>query len=293
MINLKRNASSKIKSFKNDLAPIIFYFDIFPIEPFQIPILPIPMRIDKLLNGEPTAIILPNINKISKLCRKFEIQFDLELFFLQGFLNLIKYGKNKKKELTSSELDVNIISAWWEQSKNIMVCIPDLTESFTFIILEFIRLYSYIKDNNLDPNQKAYLDALLEYCSNIIKYFRKKIESNKFKTFEKNKITLQKLYFERRKKVFPTIAKIQVYKRASSQYERLGFVPYLIYDDILDCFFYNKTQLEKKVKKAIDLKVYEDNLIINKGFSLWSSKKYVRTTRFDKLNLENLLETIE
>ncbi|MEJ2296797.1 MAG: hypothetical protein P8Y23_18785, partial [Candidatus Lokiarchaeota archaeon] len=272
MINLKRNASSKIKSFKNDLAPIIFYFDIFPIEPFQIPILPIPMRIDKLLNGEPTAIILPNINKISKLCRKFEIQFDLELFFLQGFLNLIKYGKNKKKELTSSELDVNIISAWWEQSKNIMVCIPDLTESFTFIILEFIRLYSYIKDNNLDPNQKAYLDALLEYCSNIIKYFRKKIESNKFKTFEKNKITLQKLYFERRKKVFPTIAKIQVYKRASSQYE---------------------TQLEKKVKKAIDLKVYEDNLIINKGFSLWSSKKYVRTTRFDKLNLENLLETIE
>ncbi|TFG13185.1 MAG: hypothetical protein EU535_05305 [Promethearchaeota archaeon] len=293
MFNFKRKIPSKIKSFKNDLAPIIFYFDIFPIEPFQVPILPLPMRIDKLLNGQPTALILPNKNSISGLCQKLNLQFDLSLFISQGIINLIKYAKLKKKEITSFDLDINSIRTWWERSNNIMACIPDLIESFTYIILEFIKMYSYIREHNLTLNQEEYLDALIEYCSNIVNYFRMKIESNIFKTVEKNKIALQKLYFEKRNKVFPIITNIQVYERASSQYKNYGFVPYLIYDDILDCFFYNETQLKLRKIKPISLKVYEDDLIIKKGFSPKSDNKLIRTTEFNRLDIENLLEKID
>ncbi|KKL99533.1 hypothetical protein LCGC14_1813490, partial [marine sediment metagenome] len=42
------NAPVKLKSYKKDLAPIGFYFDIFATEIFKIPVMPVPMRIDKL-----------------------------------------------------------------------------------------------------------------------------------------------------------------------------------------------------------------------------------------------------
>jgi hypothetical protein len=292
MINFRHNSLGKIKSFKKDIAPIGFYFDIFPTDFCEIPILPLPLRIDKISNGEPTVIITPNFNQIHTLCKKLKLTFDPQKFYFIGIKNLINYAKLKIKEITLRDLTLKNVTQWWELSKDLIAWNPDLLDSFTLIILEFIKVFNYINENKSDQNQKDYTNVLLKYYTQMIDYFRNKIENNIFITYYKDEVKEAKLYFEKRNKFYPNIVNIQIYNKKNKKFKAMGFVPYLIYDDLLDCFFYNKNLLEQHQKKAINLKVYEDNLIIKKGSTLSSSKNYLRTTRINKLDINILIDSI-
>ena len=292
MINFRHNSLGKVKSFKKDIAPIGFYFDIFPTDFCEIPILPLPLRIDKISNGEPTVIITPNINKIQALCKKLKLDFDLQRFYFIGIKNLINYAKLKIKEITLRDLEPKLIRQWWEKSKNLIAYNSDLSDAFTFIILEYLKIFNYFYESNFDENQQDYTNILLTYFSQMVEYFRDKIENNILLTCYKNKVKESKIYFEKRRNIFPNIVDLQIYDKANKKFKVMGFVPYLIYDDLLDCFFYNKTLLKKHQKKAINLKVYEDNLIIKKGSTLSSSKNYLRTTRINKLDINQLIDSI-
>ena len=134
MINFRHNSLGKIKSFKKDIAPIGFYFDIFPTDFCEIPILPLPLRIDKISNGEPTVIITPNFNQIHTLCKKLKLTFDPQKFYFIGIKNLINYAKLKIKEITLRDLTLKNVTQWWELSKDLIAWNPDLLDSFTLII---------------------------------------------------------------------------------------------------------------------------------------------------------------
>ena len=88
MIQKPHNSKTlpKIKSYKNDLAPICFYFDLFTTPDFQIPVMPLPMRVDKVSNGESTYLILPNFEILSELCDKLNLQVNFKLVELRGSL---------------------------------------------------------------------------------------------------------------------------------------------------------------------------------------------------------------
>ena len=73
----------------------------------------------------------------------------------------------------------------------------------------------------------------------------------------------------------------------------MGFVPYLIYDDLLDSFYYNKKLLINTTDKTINLKVYEDNDIINKtsNFDDFTTKTF--KIELKNLNLEEILHRLK
>ncbi len=266
MLFFKSNSKylSKLRTFKRDLAPMGFYFDIFSTDIFQIPILPIPMRIDKLSNGEPTLFITPNLEKLEKVFKRLNLTINFHLFYITGIKNLINYANLKQKELTLRGLDSDKIRKWWEASNNISAFNPDLGESFTFITSQFLKTYSYVDKNNLDPtqNKDEYKNILIEYCDSIIKYFRNKIEKNIFFIKNEDKIEKEKLYLERKQKYYPLVIKLPVNDLVTNKTSEMGFVPYLIYDDLLDSFYYNKELLKNTTDDAINLKVYKDNKII-------------------------------
>ena len=266
MLFFKSNSKhlSKLRTFKRDLAPMGFYFDIFSTDIFQIPILPIPMRIDKLSNGEPTLFITPNLEKLEKVFKRLNLTINFHLFYITGIKNLINYANLKQKELTLRGLDSDKIRKWWEASNNISAFNPDLGESFTFITSQFLKTYSYVDKNNLDPtqNKDEYKNILIEYCDSIIKYFRNKIEKNIFFIKNEDKIEKEKLYLERKQKYYPLVIKLPVNDLVTNRTSEMGFVPYLIYDDLLDSFYYNKKILKNTTDDAINLKVYKDNKII-------------------------------
>ena len=292
MTFFKSSPVVKLKSFKDDIAPIGFYFDFFPTETFKVPILPIPMRIDKLSNGEPTLFITLDLEKLDALCEKLDLIINFNLFYSIGIKNLIEYAKLKKKELTLRDLELKYVKSWWRESNNLSSHNIDLIESFTFINAEFIKTYSYLFQNNVDPVHEDYKNALIEYCIKIINYFRIKIEKNEFQISVDNKIKEEKLYLERRKKFYPLIIKIPVQDKINEKVYEMGFVPYLIYDDLLDCFSYNLNLLKTSDKNTLNLKVYKDNQIINKRSfisDIEDIKLNTRTINIQDIELDKLL----
>ena len=109
------NAPVKLKSYKKDLAPIGFYFDIFATEIFKIPVMPVPMRIDKLTNGDATLFIFPDVKNLNKLLKKLDLAFNFKNFFLHGISNLINFAKEEYKKITKRNLKDEIIINWFEK----------------------------------------------------------------------------------------------------------------------------------------------------------------------------------
>jgi hypothetical protein len=272
-----------------------FYFDIFSTDIFQMPILPIPMRIDKLSNGEPTLLITPNQEKLEKMFKRLNLTIDFHLFYRTGIKNLLNYANLKQKELTLRGLDGDKIRKWWKGSNNISAFNPDLSESFTFITSQFLKTYSYVDKNNLDPNQDKdeYQNILIEYCDSIIKYFRNKIEKNIFSIINEGKIEMEKLYLERKQKYYPLVIKLPVKDLATNKTSEMGFVPYLIYDDLLDSFHYNKTLLINNTIDSINLKVYVDNEIINKTSNIDDIRTKSSKIELKNLNLKEILHRLK
>ena len=290
-----RKTLTKLKTFKNDLAPVGFYFDIFSTKIFQIPILPIPMRIDKLSNGEPTLLITPNLEKLEKTFKKLKLRINFNLFYFIGIKNFLNYANIKQKDLTLRSLDGDKIRKWWKASNNISAFNPDLSESFTFITSQFLNTFSYVDKNNLDPTQDKdeYKNVLIEYCDAIIKYFRNKIEKNIFFIENEDKIEEEKLYLEKKQKCYPLEIKIPVNDLIAKKTHKMGFVPYLIYDDLLDSFYYNKKLLIKNTNDSINLKVYIDNDIINKTSNIDDITAKSSKIELKNINLKEILHILK
>jgi len=273
-----------------------FYFDIFSTKIFQIPILPIPMRIDKLYNGEPTLLITPNLEKLEKAFKKLKLRINFNLFYFIGIKNFLNYANIKQNDLlTLRSLNGDKIRKWWKASNNISAFNPDLSESFTFITSQFLKTFSYIDKNNLDPTQDKddYTNILIDYCDSIIKYFRNKIEKNIFFIENEDKIEMEKLYLEKKQKYYPLEIKIPVNDLIAKKTHEMSFVPYLIYDDLLDSFCYNKKLLINNTNDTINLKVYVDNQIINKTSNIDDIRTKSSKIELKNLNLKELLDGLK
>lgn len=258
------NPPTKLKAFKNDLAPLGFFFDLIPTKNFKIPIMPIPMRIDKLTNHQPTLFILPDFNSLKNVFQKYHLFINFEQFFLIGLTNLISYAKIKYKEITKRNLKDEIIVQWFEKSKNIITEIYSLTETFTFIISEFLKSLYFINTEKTKDENSNTLKHIIQYCDTMINYCEEKIENNKFIIKKGDTEEEVKLYKEKNNKYYPEIVSVDVDILSSNKKKKRSFIPYLIYDDLFDCFSYNKKNLLENPINDLSINSWFENRIINK-----------------------------
>lgn len=259
------NPPTKLKTFKNDLAPLGFFFDMFSTDLFNIPVLPVPMRIDKVTNGKPTYFVLPDIDKLIPLFKDLNIEINFINFYSIGIKNLITYAKIKYKEITHRELNKVAIYEWFEKSLNLKPVCSLFSEEFTFIFREFLVLYSkyiQISDNfNLIEDQR---NLLLDYCEVIIKYFQEKIEKNEIQIEIDGTKEIKEIYKEKKQKYYPEIIPVKVGTLNNRKGRTMTFVPYLIYEDILEVFWFNRKLLQDKNEEMASLIIWDNNRIINK-----------------------------
>ena len=234
--------------------------------------MPIPMRIDKVINGDPTFFILPDLKKLNE---KFDYFINYESFLGVGIENLINFAKKKYGENSYRSLKNATIRKWFNKSISIKADIPDLSNAFTFVTTEFLILYSTIEEKKLNFNRENYRLELIQYCDKMIEYFREKIERNSFEIKIKGEIQNEKLYLKKNNKYYPQIISIDIFDAKTNRSRKMEFVPYLIYDDLLDCFFYDKKILteEKKTLNYINLRDF-NKIIIKKSDNVKSSKRF-------------------
>lgn len=277
------NPPTKLKAFKNDLAPLGFFLDVIPAPNFKIPIMPVPMRIDKLTNRQPTLFILPDFNSLKNIFQKYHLFINFEQFFIIGLTNLISYAKIKYKEITKRNLKDEIIIQWFEKSKNINAEIYSLTETFTFLISEFLKtVYLINTGKNQDENGNAHR-YFLQYCDTMINYCEEQIDNNKF-IIKKGEIEEEvKLCKEKKNKYYPEIVTVDVDNLYLNKKEKRRFIPYLIYDDLFDCFSYNKKKLLENPINDLSIDYWFENRIINKYPSIDKIKN--DDLNFNQINL--------
>ena len=278
------NSPIKLKSFKRDFAPVGFYFDIFDTEIFKIPVMPVPMRIDKLTNGDSTLFILPDFGSLNKLLKKLGLTINFENFFLLGISNFINFAKGKYKEIVHRDLNREIILKWFENSRLVNIEIPSLIEVYTYMLAEFLKTYSIIEEKGLDPSLEGYTTELLRYCDKIVSYTREIIENNSILIKEEGSTKEVKLYLEKKGKYYPQIIPIKMDKET-----KMHFIPYLIFDDILDIFSYDCILINERKQIPIDITIWKCNGIINKLSNLDFSNGFARDFDLKKIDIEKVL----
>lgn len=256
----------KIKTSKQDVAPIGFFFDIYSIDTFSLPISPIPMRIDKIYRTQPSLFITPKLEILKDFLLTSAYDIDWEKFYYQGIINLINYGKKKIWEVSHHLLGKDLVLKWFLKSKSISAEISSLQDDLTYHYIEFVKVINQIKSNDLKFEDGAYREALIDYCDKMIDYFVKRLENNVIVINHNDSDYEQSIYKEKRGKAYPSLILIKVKKTGKKQAtSKMCFVPYLIYDDIIDSFTYNKKLLIEGDLRYINISDLESNGIIIKG----------------------------
>ncbi|TFF99249.1 MAG: hypothetical protein EU541_05420 [Promethearchaeota archaeon] len=254
-----------MKTYKSDISPVGFFFDIFSNELFHIPILPLPMRIDKVIKGETTYFIRYDIETLNEISEKFEFSINFNSFIRTGINNLIKFMKENYLKISSFKPKKQEILKWFHDSFFLELKCPDLIEDFTYLVSAFLKTFQKISENNLKNPENV--NFLLLYCEDILNYYQNKLEKNVINIEQNGKIEQEKIYISKKSKIYPRIveADMTLSKLKSDKIISKKFVPYLIYDDIIETFYYNKKLLKEKNKAYFNLNLYLENGIIIKG----------------------------
>ena len=245
----KNKILTKIPSRKSDGAPMIFFIDIFPSEMLSNPIMPLPMRIDKITNGEPTLTIFPE-EIYSKTYKGQVITFNYHELYSQFFQNLVFFAEKKYYEIIHRRLTKDKIQKWWEKSKPLVAQIPDYSRDMTFILKSYLDAYvNFLESQNSDQALLLYSKAMIDYC-------QKRIDENTIQLFYKGKIKEERMYKTKKEHFFPDIVEFDILNELDNKTYRKAVVPIMFYDDLLECFLYNDMLLKKK------LGIYEEEVIV-------------------------------
>jgi hypothetical protein len=281
------NPPVKLKTFKRDLSPIGFFFDFFNSDIFNIPVMPLPMRIDRISNGKSTYFIKPDLNKINSIFKELRLTIDFNLFFTEGFKNLIRYTRKTYKEVIHRELKNQLIKRWFETSLQIQPESSIFQEDFTLLMTEFLYLYYELekqKNHKTENNQNS---LIIQYCEKMIKHFQKIIENNRIQIKNTNgEIETKKLYKEKKNKFYPEIISLDIRNIKDGKIKQLNFVPFLIYEDLLDVFWFNNKVLKENSLKVFDFRLWKENRIINKRSNI---DNFISKIDLNKIDVERLL----
>jgi hypothetical protein len=236
---------ARIKSNPDDMAPMLFVIDTVHSEHYDNPVIPTPVRVDKVSNGEFTSIILPS--------KQPQIERDDQVFYIDvirllelGFQNLMSYTAIKFNEITYRPLNIANISKWWENTRKYTCHFPTYIQDIDTILQSYLKAYLKWKSSGDE------VGSLISYSDEVIDLCNTRLTKNKISYQLGKKIITSRIYSERKDgKKIPQIWQVDRTTLENGKVRKRAFVPHLIYDDLLECFLSNKAELERGELEAI------------------------------------------
>ncbi|MHA2400089.1 MAG: hypothetical protein ACXADU_14545 [Promethearchaeota archaeon] len=324
----------KYRTFKSDAAPFFFYIDVIPIDLslYEIkhhvellkkmqfnPIMPLPLRVDRVFNGESSILMRP-LKPIS-----FPIEDDSIVvinppkFIEYGVEKLIKFTEIRASAEFAISLKVENAKKWWDTTRYFHGRLRALEEDFTAFLIGYLS--TILKAKMLSEDL---VSAAIEYCEIIRDICNKRIEEKYIVVETKRKEKIVNLYkmkegssykkFKsvREKRLYPTFVDIEVFNFEQtgilrSKGEEINFlkekskimkyIPLLFYDDLLECMLQNlETLKEDKVTILDPSFLLEKNIIIlkeKKNCSPEQLKNYTWFDEFNQINVESIVASIK
>ena len=294
----------KFKTYKSDAAPFFFYIEIFPFDTSLIrnpnlfsllkiieknPIIPIPMRVDRVFNGENSVIIRPREVISFQISEDQLAIINPNHFLSYGIKNLIYFSEIRSSEQFFKSLSSKDVISWWEATRFLYGNLSRLEEDFSAFLRAYLHtmVKRYIEGGDL-------VSAAIQYCQILEDICKKRMEQNRiFMEIDgeesnvkmyKNKVLT---YYKKLKKVRehqsrPELIDIEIFNYSSNNWPKdpppkkgiestvKKYIPLLFYDDLQECMLLNLKYLEENEKTILN----PSSLIEEKIITIIDSKNY-------------------
>ncbi len=299
----KGKTQFKFKTYKSDAAPFFFFIDVFPLEPNRFdqplfsflshqlesnPIMPLPMRVDRVFNGDYSIIIRPSEPITFPLSESELAIINPEPFLQFGLERLIYFTEIRSRETLFRSLKKSAVDQWWDTTRYLYGNLPQLEEDFS----AFLRAYLYTVFKAW-VNGDDIVGAATEYCTIINNICRDRMVRNSILVDVNKKQEQVKLFKEKQKKYremfkihkrteyHPEIIDIEVFillekdiedpeisvtsvkeNRGNYKVDVLKYIPLLLYDDLQECMLQNLKLLEINEREMLDPAILLDSNVI-------------------------------
>jgi len=284
------------KTYKSDAAPFFFYIEIFPFDTSLIknpnlfslvkviennPIVPIPMRVDRVFNGDNSVIIRPREAISFQISEDQLAIINPHHFLSHGIKNLIYFSEIRSSEQFLKSLSSKNVISWWEATRFQYGNLYRLEEDFSAFLRAYLHtmVKKYIEGGDL-------VSAAIQYCQILEDICKKRMEQNRILMEidgEESNVKLYKkkvlIYYKKFKKVtedqfHPELVDIEVFNYSSNNWPKnttikkgiertvKKYIPLLLYDDLQECMLLNLKFLEENEKPILNPSILiEDNII--------------------------------
>ena len=286
----------KFKTYKSDAAPFFFYIEVFPfdtslyINPYvssliktieRNPIVPLPMRVDRVSNGENSVIIRPREVTSFQISEEQLAVINPYHFLRSGIKTLIYFSEIRSSEKFFKSISKKDVTSWWESTRFLYGNLSRLEEDFSAFLKAYLHtmVRSYVEGDDL-------VSAAIQYCQILEDICKKRMEQNRIlveidgdessvKTYKKK----VKTYYKKLKKVtekqyHPELVDIEIFNYSSSNWSKdtstkngiertvKKYIPLLFYDDLQECMLLNLQYLEENEKILLNPSILiEENII--------------------------------
>ncbi len=328
------NPVHKFKIFKSDAAPFFFYIEIFPpdLTAFKSertqtllkkimtnPIMPLPMRVDRVFNGEKSILIRPKEPISFSIMDDLNATINPTAFLQYGTEKLLYFTEIRAFEKFVIPLKIEKVKKWWESTKFLYAKLSCIEEDFS----AFLRAYiSTVLKANL--NNEDLINAATNYCKTIQEICEKRINENSILIETTRKDTNVKMYKQKvakyREKMkivesveyHPELVDIDVYDLAEKGFKinidkqdillddikprEIKYIPLLFYDDLLECMLQNLKKLDDGEGGILDPTFMLDKNIItlqkSKELDNLNTQELSWFRPFEELNFESSIQSI-
>ena len=324
----------RFKTYKSDAAPFFFFIDIYPIDlelftnPISAvlakkminnPIMPLPMRIDRVFNGDTSIIIRPRLPVSFPLNETTLAVVNPTPFLQLGIEKLIYFTEMRSQERLLRPLNHKKANQWWETTKNLYGNLRQLEEDFSAFLKAY--LYTIIKAK---INEEDITSAAVKYCEIVNEICDEKMLRNKILEESESHQEYVKLYKEKigksREKLkvvkktqfLPELIDIEVYdfqingfpdqkifedlKGESYEYNIYKYIPLLLYDDLQECMLQNLRLLKENeldlLNPAILLEQNVISLLQSEDLDSLDLTDYNWLTNLKKIDIERTLQSL-
>ena len=179
----------KFKSYKSDAAPFFFYIEIFPFDPsiFEFPylkslietiaknpIVPLPMRVDRVVNGISSVMIRPREDISFKISEEKIAVIDPYQFLKSGIKNLVYFSEIRSSQQLIKSISQEKVTSWWDSTRFLYGNLSRLEEDFSAFLKAYLltMVKSHIEEDDL-------VSAAIQYCQIIEDICKKRMDHNK------------------------------------------------------------------------------------------------------------------
>ncbi|MFW9969019.1 MAG: hypothetical protein ACFFDF_02385 [Candidatus Odinarchaeota archaeon] len=326
---------NKFKTYKYDAAPFFFYLEVFPpdLTNFESerdvallkkmvnnPVMPLPMRVDRVFNGEQSLLIRPRNPITVPLMDDLTAIINPMEFLQHGIEQLVNFTEIRGFEKFALTLTVQRVKKWWDSTKFLYARLLDLENDFSAFLKLYIENLLIAKLNNEDL-----ITAAIKYCENVQQICEKRIEENSILIETTHLQTQVKLYVKKiakyRKKMkkieelqtHPELINIDIYNLSKIGFinnkiklnslldkmkpKLLKYIPLLFYDDLLECMLFNEKKLNDGDENILDPSFLIDHNIIKlykpKDFEKINIQDYSWLNSFGDFNFELIIQSIK